>query len=121
MKKWEPMKKFKINNRQWSVEFFEDLDDESSLTRMGLTVYADQKIFINRALRYDVLYTTLIHELTHAFRWSYGFIIEDETKYSSSHFEEMMANFMECFGEQIIELTRKLYKQLDEERNGKTI
>ena len=88
---------------------------------MGLTVYADQKIFINRALRYDVLYTTLIHELTHAFRWSNGFIVEDEMKYTSSQIEELMANFMECFGEQIVELARKLYKQLDEERNGKKI
>lgn len=117
------MQNLKINGRNWKVAFFDPNNyTEDDGVPLGLTKYNDQMIFINQTLNSEGLYNTLKHEITHAYRWSYGFVIDThDTSFSMAEVEEMIANFIEALGEQVIEASRDMYKKLEKEKNGKKI
>lgn len=84
--------KIEINNLTWEIEFVErdskflKLDDPD-LVNAGITDRHDLKIYIDQSLSDDMIQRTIIHELTHAFIFSYG--------YSDMMNEEEICKFIE--------------------------
>lgn len=114
------MVKFKINNHDWDIRLV-TYEGEDAGVICGLTDYIHNIIFINIDMKKSQMLGTITHELTHAFRWSYGFESDVEyAKVSNAEIEEMIANFVESFGSQIITLANKLYLKLEKEINGRT-
>ena len=116
------MVKFKINRHEWEIDFMNEDNvegDEIYQTTCGLTNYIGNTIVINPMMNEYQTKTTIIHEITHAFRWSYGFVNDVEpVKITVAELDEMISNFMESFGEQIIELSDSLFNRLMKEKNG---
>lgn len=84
--------KFKINDLTWKIEFVERDSgflkfDDPDLVNAGITDWHDLKIYIDQSLSDDMIQRTIIHELTHAFIFSYG--------YSDMMNEEEICNFIE--------------------------
>ena len=99
----------KIADLTWEVEFEEDLSvliPEQFEIRdgCGLTFPTKLLILINSALPEELLFRTIIHELTHAYIWSYGW--DNQEDYT----QEDMCNFMETFNIRIYEDARKIYE-----------
>jgi len=117
------MIKFKINNRVWGMDFFDPNGySEEDGVPLGITKYADQLILLSNSLQEDCLYNTIKHELTHAFRWSFGFVVDTQnTSMTVAEVEEIVANFIECFGQQVLNLSEVLFKKLLEEKNGERV
>ena len=89
----------KMNDIIWTVVGVErdadELDFDGEVV-FGLTVYASLTIFVRAEdVSRDVLRRTITHELVHAAIYSYGYD-------GSSMNEEAIANFFECFGEEIM-------------------
>lgn len=66
---------FKIKNVSWKIEFVHSDDTRLSHDdeNLGKTHVTDKVIFIDNNLKTIDLSNTIIHELTHAFVWEYGF------------------------------------------------
>ena len=110
------MVKFKINNHTWSIRLVTYQEDACIC---GETDYIHNIIDISDDLNRAQMKSTITHELTHAFRWSYGFESDVEyEKVSNAWIEEMIANFVESFGSSIVTLSDKLYLKLEKEING---
>lgn len=114
------MIKFKINNHDWDIRLVE-YEGDDAVSVCGHCDYIRNIIYININMRPAQRKSTIIHELSHAFRWSYGFELDVEhSKISNAEIEEIVANFVESFGEQIVELANKLNLKLEKEINGRT-
>ena len=75
------MVKFKINRHEWEIDFMNEDNvegDDIYQTTCGLTNYIGNTIVINPMMNEYQTKTTIIHEITHAFRWSYGFVNDVE-------------------------------------------
>jgi Zn-dependent peptidase ImmA (M78 family) len=99
----------KINSYNWEIVFIKE-PSEILFERSGLCSYTENKIYILDTLTYQNKKHTLTHELTHAFEYSFGL----RDRKSESEYEDL-ANFVELYGEQIIELVNKIME--GEERN----
>ena len=92
------MTKIKINNILVSVEFVDKTDNENILG----TFYAKQsKIVVLKSLDSGNKKMTLIHEITHAFIWCYGFK-------GGKLNDEDICNFVGAYGEKIIDYANKI-------------
>lgn len=112
---------FKVNNHDWVIGFIDPEDEELNEVTCGLTSYLQNQIIINSGMNKSQTISTIIHEVSHAFRWSYGFTSDAEpTKITNAEIEEIVANFTESFAEQIIKLSYDLYNKLVKENNGRT-
>lgn len=109
--------RFKIYNLDWDLFLVpESSTDIGGIDCLGETDYIHQEIKINQTLSKSAMKRTLIHELTHAFRWTYGNVSESEVlNTSSGEMEEIIANTVEVFGEDIIKLANKLMKHIEKE------
>ena len=70
-----------IGNFTWNIAFLEkdqEEDKENERSIMGLCDFLKQTIFIRRNLPADLRKLTIIHEVTHATAYSFGYHIEDE-------------------------------------------
>ena len=71
------MIKIKINNRNWKVRFVKGTDKnlcaEDNEIVCGITNYGKSTIYINKEIDDDVMLDTIVHELTHAYLFVYGF------------------------------------------------
>lgn len=87
-----------INGIVWNVIFTNNFDD---LTRMdgtvtlGITDLDKQTIYLFSMLKGRMLRKVLIHELTHAFMFSYNFYLTIEE-------EEFVCSFLDTYGDEII-------------------
>lgn len=109
------MYEFKINNIDWEIS----LADYDDIEACGLTTYCEYKIQILKTLKPSQMKSTIIHELTHAFRWSYGNVSCMELlNFPSSEVEEYIANTVEVFGERIIKLANILTEKMIEEKEN---
>ena len=92
---------FKINDVDWVVKFVKPDDIEG----VGETNYCAYEIYIDRCLRPSQMIMALRHELVHAYRWTYALVSEMELmNIPSTEVEELIANFVEVFGKEIIEV-----------------
>lgn len=87
-----------INDILWNVVFTNNFDD---LTRMdgtvtlGITDLDKQTIYLFSMLKGRMLRKVLIHELTHAFMFSYDFYLTIDE-------EEFVCSFLDTYGDEII-------------------
>ena len=71
---------------------------------LGITRFATAEIFVQSTdITEDIVYRTLKHELGHAYLYSYGFIGDEMG-------EEDFCNFIESYGERLINDARKVFK-----------
>lgn len=112
------MFKIKINTQTWRVGLFSPLEEDAPDT-CGYTSYTYNSIAINELLTPESMLSTVIHEVTHAYRWSYGFVNDIESQsITIAQLEEMVANFMEHYAADILMTSQKVYEKLEKERNG---
>lgn len=96
---------FKIHGIDWDLI----LVDGNEIEALGETNYLAYEIKIVNYLKESQFKTVLRHELTHAFRWTYGNVSEMELlNIPSAEVEEMIANTVDVFGEDIVNLTNEL-------------
>lgn len=80
--------KFKVNGKTYSIReaSLEEIrkaaakdehGEESTNFYLGLTRYVCQEILINEELCLEEKMSTLAHELTHVYLWTYGFSAEN--------------------------------------------
>lgn len=98
---------FKIKDRTWKVklisqnEFIRTADEKETLF-FGQCDYITQTIYILADLSYEQSKQTLIHELTHAFMYVYGFgHITEQVPL------EIMCDFVGCYAEEIVKIAEK--------------
>lgn len=106
--------KIKINVLNWEVDFL-DGDDERLIYDgdecFGLTVFSDLHIYIRKDRPKEGVKHVIIHELAHAFLYSYGVhlpIDEEET-------EEATCDFVAMYLDQIYKIANRIYKFYEKE------
>lgn len=87
-----------INGLNWKIVFTENDNDliVNSSVRLGVTDRNRLTIFLYDGLKGKLLRKVLIHELTHAWLFSYDYDLDVET-------EEMLCEFLDTYAESIID------------------
>lgn len=104
---------FKINNVVWLLKFVPPHDQmlrrKDGSFAIGMCDGNLQTIFISEALHGIQLKKVLCHEMTHAAMFSYGVDLTIEQ-------EEIVADLIATYGEEIIQITNQLFHKLKNER-----
>lgn len=95
--------KIKINKRTYTIKF-DTFEDDITL---GRTLYKLGEIRLLKHLDKDLLYSIIIHELTHAYLFEYGMSRE-------TYSQENMCDFFGAYGTEIIENACKIIGGLSE-------
>lgn len=99
--------KIKIHNDIWKVKLVasdaKKMNPSENSFNFGLTEYLKLQINIRSGIPESVARPTIIHELTHAFLFSYGNKVEGE---------EQMCEFYGVHGDEIITLTDRIMKEV---------
>lgn len=74
---------------------------------VGVCDSATQSIYINEYVNENFLKKILCHEITHAAMFSYGVILSVDQ-------EELIADLIATYGEEIIEYTNKIFHRIKE-------
>lgn len=93
--------KVRINDIEWNIVFTnntEELQRSDGSVTFGVTDVNLLEIFIWSSLRGRMLRKVMIHELSHAFIFSYGYFLTLEE-------EEFLCSFIDTYAEDIIEYT----------------
>lgn len=104
---------FEINNIIWMLKFVPSYDQ--SLRRGDGSIAAEMcdgnthTIYIDELLCGLQLKKVLCHEMTHAAMFSYGVELTLEQ-------EELLADLIATYGEEIIQITNQLFQKLKNER-----
>ena len=102
-----------INNEEWYIKFV--ISDHPLLYRSdgSLSIAAcddnTKTIYINNQLSGKLFKKVLCHELTHAAMFSYNIDLTIEQ-------EELLADLIATYGEEIITITNKVFNKLRESR-----
>lgn len=99
----------KVKIKDYDYEIVEEEDGnnvyiDGEEMRLGLCDFINQKIYIHKNIRRERKYKTLVHELTHAFLESYGFIQE-------SYDEEQLCEIMALYSNEINDICDKYFEQ----------
>ena len=102
---------FIINNVEWNIKFVQPLHSmlyrsDGSVT-VGMCDNETRTIYIDSTLNGKFLKKVLCYELTHAAMLSYGIELSIEQ-------EELLADLIATYGEEIILITNKIFKKLKE-------
>lgn len=93
-----------INGFEWEVVFTSSAKDlmrsDGSLT-FGVTDRNVMCIYLSSSLKGSLLRKVLLHELTHAFIFSYGYYLTIDE-------EEFICSFMDCYAYDLVSLTNNL-------------
>ncbi len=82
----------KIQDLTWNIKFVDGIEMEDSDEQLcGVTLKLTQDIIIDYNVTVEMLKRVIIHELVHAFVWSYG--LECSKPFS----EEQMCSFVETY------------------------
>lgn len=86
-----------INGYEWKIEFTDKEQDliVNGTVRLGVADRNERKIYLYSGLYGKMLRKVLIHELTHAWLFSYGYRLDRET-------EEMLCSFLDSHAEDIL-------------------
>ena len=88
----------RVNNIDWQIIFtsnVNDLSTSSGNVTIGVTDNNTNTIYLYEKLRGKLLRKVLIHELTHAWIFSYGYYLTVEE-------EEFVCSFVDTYAEEII-------------------
>lgn len=99
--------KIKINNDIWKVKLTDGnkkkMSPDKNHFNLGLTEYKKLLINIRKGVPKSVARSTVIHELTHAFLFSYGNKVEGE---------ERMCDFFGAHADEIVNLTNQIMERV---------
>lgn len=96
--------KVSINDREWEVVFTSDAKDlmrSDGTVTFGVTDRNVMCIYLYSGLKGTLLRKVLIHELTHAFIFSYGYYLTIDE-------EEFICSFVDCYAYDLVSLTNNL-------------
>lgn len=100
---------FTINGIEWRIAAVRPHDEVLYRSDGSLSVAAcdasSRVIYINASLEGAFLRKVLCHEITHAAMFSYGISLSLEQ-------EELLADLVATYGNEIIEITNKIFKKL---------
>lgn len=104
---------FTINNETWLVKFTHPYNSifimDNGKYTIGVCDDDTKTIHISSKLRGKKLKQVLCHEIVHAAMFSYNVILNYEQ-------EELMANIIATYGEQIVDITDEMFKRLSHKR-----
>ena len=104
-----------IHGIDWEVQIFDEEDDEVVVNGVGMCDYCKYTIQVAAGLKKSQLRTVLLHEVTHAFRWTYGLVSElPKITIPTTEIEEMIANSVEVFGPEIIACVDEIMSNLED-------
>lgn len=100
-----------INGIQWKVKFVHPWDevlirDDGSYT-VGMCDKKTKTIYLAENLEGSMLKKVICHELVHAAMFSYDVYLSIEQ-------EEVIADIIATYGEEIISITNKVFKKLQQ-------
>lgn len=102
---------FTINNEQWYIKFVPEYHPMLYRSDGSLSVGAcddnSKTIYLNNMLSGRYLKKVLCHEITHAAMFSYDVNLTLEQ-------EELLADIISTYGEEIINIANKVFKKLKE-------
>lgn len=93
--------RIKINKRYYTIKFDTPEEDRT----IGLTSYKLGEIRLSKNLDKNLLYSTIIHELIHAYLFEYGMPRDNYN-------QEDICNFFGAYGTEIIENACKIQSLL---------
>lgn len=100
---------FAINDVRWKIQFVPEYSEILERADGSLSVATcdneTKTIYINNQLRGPFLKKVLCHEMTHAAMFSYGTSLSVDQ-------EELLADLIATYGEEIINITNKIFKKL---------
>lgn len=100
---------FKINNETWYIKFVPKyspmLTRSDGTYTIGCCDDNSKTIYINNTLTGSLLKKVLCHEITHASMFSYDVELNLDQ-------EELLADLIATYGEEIIEITNKVFQKL---------
>ena len=98
-----------INGILWKIKFVHPLDSflirEDGVVTLGMCDRKTQTIYLAENLKGSMLKKVLCHEIVHAAMFSYNIYISFEQ-------EEIIADIIATYGEEIITITNKVFKKL---------
>lgn len=99
--------KIKIHKDTWKVKLVdanaEKMNSDENGIKIGITEYLEGVINIRKEIPESIARATVIHELVHAFIFSYGYTINGE---------EAMCDFFAVHGDEIVSLTDRIMKEV---------
>ncbi len=101
--------RIKINGIKWEVLWVKDNDKKlfcDDTQCLGVTYFGKRRIYLDRGLPDKTFKKTVVHELTHAFLYSYDFDLNDENK----DVEETVCEFTENHLKKILKTAAKIVK-----------
>lgn len=106
--------KIKIANDLWKVKLKDGdskkMHPSKDRINLGLTEYTELVINIRKEMPLSLARSTVIHELVHAFIFSYGYEMDSE---------EAMCNFFGVHANEILELTEQIMKGVIDVANNR--
>ena len=100
-----------INGISWKIKFVHPLDPvlryEDGTPTLGMCDRNNNTIYLAENLEGSMLRKVLCHELVHAAMFSYNV-------YLSLEQEEIIADIIATYGEEIINITNKVFKKLQQ-------
>lgn len=106
---------FNINGIEWQIflvsPFHYTLYRSDGSLSIGACDNVDKIIYINKELRRPQLKRVLCHELTHAVIFSYNIELNLEQ-------EELFADLLATYGQEIIDITNELFHQIKTNRES---
>ena len=102
---------FMINGQRWNIAFVPPyhrlLEKSDGSFTVGATDIDTHTIYINNQLYGSFLKKVLCHEITHAAMYAYNISMPINQ-------EELFADIMATYGEEIINMTNTIYTQIRE-------
>lgn len=98
----------KIHNRKYKVEY-KTLESE---TLLGETNNKSAIIRLSNKIDNQLLYSTIVHELVHAYLFEYGI-------YDDNYTNENVCNFFGAYGKKIIETAEIVYNAFKGNKKNK--
>lgn len=97
----------RINGINWKVKFTDRVDDLylDGYVRLGITDRNTNTIYLDKNLEGDMLKKVLLHELTHAWLFSYGYDLEVGD-------EEFLCSFVDTHTEKIFDKADVLLSEM---------
>lgn len=105
-----------VNGLNWKIVFTENDNDliVNSSVRLGVTDRNRLTIYLYDGLKGKLLRKVLIHELTHAWLFSYDYNLDVET-------EEMLCEFLDTYAESIIDEADEYLENKGFQKNFKNL
>lgn len=100
---------FRLNNDRWSIKFVQSFDPilKTNDDKYTIGICDDQTktIYLNDQLKGKQLKKVLCHEIVHCAMFSYNVFLTSEQ-------EELLADLIATYGEEIICVTNKIFRKL---------